>query len=60
MGELIPIDVLRNEEFVPEDGDLVSLFVKKQIEIWGWESVQKMFDEGFEPVVVNGKVLWAK
>lgn len=35
-------------------------FIQTQIRLWGFESVQRMFDEGFEPINVDGKVLWAK
>lgn len=40
--------------------DLVQIFINKQIELWGFESVQRMFDDKFEPRVIHGKVLWVK
>lgn len=50
------------EDAIPSvtKGDLIDMFIKRQVELWGFESVQRMFDQGFEPMIVNEKVLWVK
>jgi hypothetical protein len=60
MGEITPTEYLLDDTLQPSKGDLIDLFIKKQIELWGFESVQRMFDSGFDPMVINGKVLWVK
>lgn len=53
-------EILADAMPVPTKGDLIDQFIKKQIDLWGFDAVQKTFDQGFEPMVVNGKVLWVK
>lgn len=48
------------DAFEPTDDDLKNLFVKQQIVTWGWEQVEDWFKDGFDLVVVKGKVLWVK
>jgi hypothetical protein len=55
-----PTEFLADAVPTPSKSDLIDVFIKKQIELWGFESVQRMFDQGFEPMVMNGKVLWVK
>ena len=55
-----PTEFLADAVPATAKSDLIDVFIKKQIELWGFESVQKMFDQGFEPRVVNERVLWVK
>lgn len=55
-----PKEYLADAIPTPTKGDLIDKFIKRQVELWGFESVQKMFDQGFEPMVINEKVLWVK
>jgi hypothetical protein len=53
-------DAPPTDAFEPSDRDLKNLFVKLQIEIWGFEQVEEWFNNGFDLIVVNGKVIWVK
>ncbi len=55
-----PTEFLADAVPTPTKGDLIDMFIKRQVDLWGFEAVQKMFDQGFEPMVMNGKVLWVK
>ena len=48
------------DAFEPSNRDLINLFVQQQIQIWGFDQVQTWFEEGFDCIVVNGKVIWVK
>ena len=42
------------------DQDLKNLFIKQQIDTWGFDQVETWFEIGFDLIVVNGKVIWVK
>lgn len=40
----------------------INEFVKREIEVWGFEYVEDLFDNGYEPTLLadaNGSVKWA-
>jgi len=34
-------------------------FIRSEVNEWGWEYVDSKFDEGYEPMLVNGVWVWA-
>jgi len=48
------------DAFEPTDQDLENLFMKQQIQTWGYEQIDLWLSQGWDVIVVNGKVIWVK
>lgn len=57
--EMAP-DVPPTDALIPTDKDLINLFFQQQVNKYGWNQIERWYDEGYEIRIIGGKVMWVK